>query len=228
MCRTELARKTPTADSRIGSHNETSGVMKPPYGWRLRCGLSQAQSRIRECLSGGAQRAFGRHPQVERNARYGFNRHTPFCEVRRRRAAQYQERSDDDGFGAVPLQLGVRGPDRGAGADRIVDDGEALVAHAASGSQREMILRLVQPLSFPGRCAFREEELHLEGRGEHLGEERAADERSTHACDLERPERSGEAGDERTEKGWLDEQALEIEPEVRVVSRFEAEMAVPG
>src|SRR5438876_5343632 len=198
------------------------------FGWRLRCGLSRVQSRIRECLPGSAQRAFGRHPQVERNARYGFNRHTPFREVRRRRAAQYQERSYDDGFGAVPLQLGVRGSDRGTGADRVVDDGEALVAHAASGGPREMILRLVQPLSFPGHHALRGEELDLEGRGEHLGEERAADEWPAHTRDLVWSKRSGEAGDERMNGGRLNEQALEIEPEVRVVTRFEPEVAVPG
>ena len=48
-----------------------------------------------------------------------------------------------------------------------------------------MILRLVQPLSVPGQRAFREEELDLEGRGEHLGEERAADEWPAHTRDLQ-------------------------------------------
>jgi len=47
-----------------------------------------------------------------------------------------------------------------------------------------MILRLVQPLSVPGQRAFREEELDLEGRGEHLSEERAADEWPAHTRDL--------------------------------------------
>lgn len=91
-----------------------------------------------------------------------------------------------------------------------------------------MILRLVQPLSVPGQRAFREEELDLEGRGEHLGEERAADEWPAHTRDLVWSKRSGEAGDERTNGGRLDEQPLEIEPDGRVVSRFEAEVAVPG
>jgi hypothetical protein len=91
-----------------------------------------------------------------------------------------------------------------------------------------MILRLVQPLSFPGHHALREEELDLEGRGEQLGEERASDERPAYARDLVRSERSSEASDEGTNRGWLDEQPLEIEPEVRVVSRFQAEVAVPA
>ena len=91
-----------------------------------------------------------------------------------------------------------------------------------------MILRLVQPLSVPGQRAFREEELDLEGRGEHLGEERAADEWPAHTRDLVWSKRSGEAGDERTNGGRLDEQPLEIEPEARVVTRFEPEVAVPG
>jgi len=43
-----------------------------------------------------------------------------------------------------------------------------------------------------------------------------------------RSERSSEASDEGTNGGWLDEQPLEIEPEVRVVSRFQAEVAVPA
>ena len=90
-----------------------------------------------------------------------------------------------------------------------------------------MILRLVQPLSVPGQRAFREEELDLEGRGEHLGEERAADEWPAHTRDLVWSKGSGEAGDERTNGGRLDEQPLEIEPDGRVVSRFEAEVAVP-
>jgi len=47
-----------------------------------------------------------------------------------------------------------------------------------------MILRLVQTLSFPGHHALREEELDLEGRGEHLSEERAADEWPAHTRDL--------------------------------------------
>src|SRR2546422_3786627 len=57
-----------------------------------------------------------------------------------------------------------------------------------------MILRLVQPLSFPGHHALREEELDLEGRGEHLGEERAADEWPAHTRDLVWSKGSGEAG----------------------------------
>jgi len=61
-----------------------------------------------------------------------------------------------------------------------------------------------------------------------VGEEPAADEWPAHASDLVRSERSGEAGDERTNEGWLDEQPLEIEPEIRVVSRFEAKVAVTG
>ena len=88
-----------------------------------------------------------------------------------------------------------------------------------------MILRLVQTLSFPGHHALREEELDLEGRGEHLGEERAADEGSAHPRHLVGPERSREAGDEPTNQGWLDEEAFEIEPEIRVVTRFEAKVA---
>src|SRR5439155_26023200 len=84
------------------------------------------------------------------------------------------------------------------------------------------------PLSLPGQRAFCEEELDPERRGEHLGEERAADEWPAHTRDLVWSKGSGEAGDERTNGGRLDEQALEIEPEVRVVSRFEAEVAVPG
>src|SRR5207247_8786513 len=154
------------------------------------------------------------------------NRHTPCCEVGRRRAAQYQERSDDDGFGAVPLQLGVRGPDRGAGADRVVDDGEALVAHAAAGGPREMILRLVQPLSFPGQRAFCEEELDPERRGEHLGEERAADEWPAHTRDLVWSKGSGEAGAVRTHGGRVAAQGLRLVAGVRVVVRIVAAVAV--
>src|SRR5436189_1355008 len=91
-----------------------------------------------------------------------------------------------------------------------------------------MLLRLVQTLSFPVHHAVREEEVDLEGRGEPLGEDRAADEWPAHTRDLVWSKGSGEAGDERTNGGRLDEQPLEIEPDGRVVSRFEAEMAVPG
>src|SRR5437879_693464 len=91
-----------------------------------------------------------------------------------------------------------------------------------------MVLRLGQPLSFAGDHALREEELDLEGRGGPLGEQRAAHEWPAHTRDLVWSKGSGEAGDERTNGGRVDEQPLEIEPEVRVVSRFEAEMAMPG
>ena len=90
-----------------------------------------------------------------------------------------------------------------------------------------MILRLVQPLSFPRQHALRVEELRFHRRGEHLGEERTADEGSAHPRHLVGPERSREAGDEPTNQGWLDEEAFEIEPEIRVVARFEAEVAAP-
>jgi len=69
-----------------------------------------------------------------------------------RRGAQDQQCPDDDGLGAVPLHLGIGGSDRGAGADRVVDDGESHVAHPAPGGPREeVILSLVQPLSFSGQ-----------------------------------------------------------------------------
>src|SRR5439155_14912431 len=88
--------------------------------------------------------------------------------------------------------------------------------------------RLVQTLAVPGHHALREEELDLEGRGEHLGEERTADEWPAHTRDLVWSKGSEEAGDERMNGGRLDEQPREIEPDGRVVSRFEAEVAVPG
>src|SRR2546426_11992110 len=85
-----------------------------------------------------------------------------------------------------------------------------------------MILRLVQHLSFPGHHALREEELDLEGRGEHLGEERAADEWPAHTRDFVWSKGSEEAGGERTKGGRVGEQPLPVEPAGRWGARFSA------
>src|SRR2546423_12239008 len=140
---TELTTKTPTADTRMGSHSETSDVMKTSFGSRLRCRLPRPQSRIEECLPGGAQRAFARRPHVERNARHGFDGHTPLPEERPGRGAQCQQGPDHDGFGAVLPEFDVGRSHRGAGADRVVHDGEALVAHAGTRGRPEADLGLV-------------------------------------------------------------------------------------
>src|SRR2546427_7994019 len=78
-----------------------------------------------------------------------------------------------------------------------------------------MILRLVQPLSFPGHHALREEELDLEGRGEHLGEERAADEWPAHTRDLVWSKGSGEAGGGTTKGGRVGGKPPPDEPQGR-------------
>src|SRR2546428_6309681 len=91
-----------------------------------------------------------------------------------------------------------------------------------------MILRLVQTLSFPGHHALREQELDLEGRGEHLGEERAADEWPAHTRDLVWSKGSGEAGGGRANGGRVGGQPPPLEPEGRVGCRFWAGMDLPG
>src|SRR2546426_3022613 len=91
-----------------------------------------------------------------------------------------------------------------------------------------MILRLVQPLSFPGHHALREEELDLEGRGEHLGEERAADEWPAHTRDLVWSKGSGEAGEERTKGGRVGGKPPPNEAQGRVGSPLEAGKGNPG
>src|SRR2546428_2462606 len=91
-----------------------------------------------------------------------------------------------------------------------------------------MILRLVQTLSFPGHHALREQELDLEGRGEHLGEERAADEWPAHTRDLVWSKGSGEAGGERRKSGRVGEKTPHIEPEGRVVCPIAAGKGTSG
>src|SRR3989449_5777077 len=91
-----------------------------------------------------------------------------------------------------------------------------------------MILRLVQTLSFPGHHALREEELDLEGRGEHLGEERAADEWPAHTRDLVWSKGSGEAGGEPGKGGRVGGQPPPNQPDGRGVVPVEAGGTRPG
>ena len=142
------------------------------------------------------------------------------------RVAQHVESADDDGDGAVGLDLRQRRAQRRSRAHHVINERDTLAEQAMAGAVRQLIPRGEGSAAI-ARNRRREIEVAAQESRDELREKRAAGERPAHRLDVVAPERLRELGDERIERGLIDERGLEIEPESAMQARFQLKVASP-
>lgn len=82
--------------------------------------------------------------------------------------------------------------------------------------------------AFGSHPALGEGEAEVELGCDHLGDERATDQRPDHGLDVMCAEPPRQITGEGQQSGWPREQRIEVEPQVAVMARFQDEVAAPG
>jgi len=115
------------------------------------------------------------------------------------------------------LEVGNGGTNRGAHADRVVDDRNPFTAEPGPEREWYPVVDREQPGSLTND-PLREDELHPELQGHQLGEERPATERAAHGVDPMAGNAPGELGDVWPQHCWSRKQLIKLQPAVGVMT----------
>jgi hypothetical protein len=138
----------------------------------------------------------------------------------RRGVAEQEEAREAGEVGAAVPEVGQGAEERRAGVDRVVDQEEAPAAEGLAERVRDAVAHR------PGEgVALGEDEIGVELRRHRLGHEGAAGERAADDLRLRGPRPAGQLGGPSANAPGVDQQAVEVEPEVAVVAGFDAAAA---
>lgn len=132
--------------------------------------------------------------------------------------AEDEEGAEGDGVGAAVEQVGVRCPYGRAGADGVVDEGEAFAADESALGGGDVVLDGEEAGGVGRLEAFGVDSGDLQFGGEEVGELGAAGLGAADYFRAMRREAAGEGGDEGAEFFGVPEEAVELEPLFAVVA----------
>jgi DNA-binding LacI/PurR family transcriptional regulator len=211
---------TPRETTLMPPRLEVRGSSGPAPSGRL-----PAFGGIGECDAGRAQRALPGGPGLARYRAGRVERHAHALRDRRARPAQAEQRRHRDGDATPVADLLQAGRDGRADVDRVVDDGHPPAADPAGHRGQAIPGHLFRP---PGGRAVARQEGCPQPIGERVGEERAAVQGPAHRVGRLVAQPLGQPADVRAQQGGAQQQRVEIQPDIPVVSGAQVEMPRPG
>ena len=111
------------------------------------------------------------------------------------------------------------------GVDHVIHDRDSLPAHVRMQRARKAIAERIERVRAGRVVALRVGEGHSEPARDHQREERALDERPAHDIDRDPREAVRQLVRERLDARRLEEQRLEIHPQIAVMPRLQEEVS---
>lgn len=140
--------------------------------------------------------------------------------------AEDDQGSEDDWASAAGSQVGQSAANRGAGTNRVVDDSDGLAADGVTQVRWQAVADGEEAGGGGIFVALGEKRLRVKSAGEERGQVRAAGLRTADSRHVVGRETLREGFDVRSKLREIDEEAVELEPLVAVVTRFHSEVAV--